>query len=670
MAQRKHSRAQRSSPGNAATRNLRPFSQVGLSNGLAYAVLIVFTLIAYANAWPDNLTFDDRVFVDSSRFSGLSPGDVLRFFTEDLWAASGSNSHLYRPLLLLLLAGESQVFGNWKEGYHLVNIGLHVLATLLVYGFVKQLLQNSGHQRNAAGQFALLAALLFGVHPIHTEVVNSIFNGSEILVTIGAVGGLSWFLNCSKIQPGKAWLGLSLIYLLVLFCRESSASLPLLAVAMLWLTRSDSWQLRLRACIPVVSLLLPLAIYLALRSHALGQDAIVQGSDLQNPEKLAHLIPLAHYGPGFGMARAPSALGTWFGASKVQLWPNLLQVHCNWPEMTARLALIAQAILGLHFGLERVLPAVVMWFEALKIQLWPHPLQVYYDWPEVNPWLALAAQAVLLAGALVAYLRKRPTFLIGLAFFYLALLPSSRIFGQDDIAPDLFDRFLYLPSVGFTIMLAFGFTLLGRKFSPNAAVVAALIITAVLLPLTWARNGDWANDILLLETDYQKLHHKGPILNALLAAHLQQKNPVRAAEICDAHLEAIHAGADMGAHCGSAYGQLGRFRDAERAYLSAARNPTSKVFAHFNLAMMYVHLGRKTEAEENFALAIEAEKKPFLRDYFKALSLIQLHPSDRGSLLDAKSLLEHALKLQPQHVESRKELDSLNQQLSQMPLAR
>jgi tetratricopeptide (TPR) repeat protein len=173
-----------------------------------------------------------------------------------------------------------------------------------------------------------------------------------------------------------------------------------------------------------------------------------------------------------------------------------------------------------------------------------------------------------------------------------------------------------------------------------------------------------------LETDYRKLHHKGPILSALLAGHLQQKNPVRAAEICDAHLEAIHAGADMGAHCGSAYGQLGRFQDAERAYLSATRDARSRVFAHFNLAMMYVHLGRRTEAEENFSLAFEAEKEPFLRDYFKALSLIQLHPSDRGSLLKAKSLLEHALKLQPQHVESRIELDSLNQQLSKIPLAR
>jgi hypothetical protein len=136
--------------------------------------------------------------------------------------------------------------------------------------------------------------------------------------------------------------------------------------------------------------------------------------------------------------------------------------------MNARLALFASTVHGLHFDVARVLPAVVMWFAALKIQLWPHPLQVYYDPPEVNVWLALAAQAVLLAGALVAYLRKSAMFLIGLAFFYLALLPSSRIIGQGAIVPELFDRScIYI--IGFTIMPAFGLSL-GAQTSPYAAV--------------------------------------------------------------------------------------------------------------------------------------------------------------------------------------------------------
>jgi len=620
MSQRKPSRTQRSLPGKATALNPRPSSKAGLRNGLAYAVLIVFALIAYANAWPDNLAFDDRVFADSSRFSGLSPGDVLRFFTEDLWAASGDDSSLYRPLLLVMIAAESQVFGGWMAGYHLVTIGLHVFATLLVYGFISQLLQICGQQRGEARQIALLAALLFGVHPIHTEVVNSVFNGSEILATIGVVGGLKWFLDYLDKQPVRAWLGLNLVYLLVLFCRESGAALPLLAVAILWLIRSDSWQHRLRACVPVVSLLLPLAIYLALRSHALGAAAVLQESRVPQPEEADQLISLARY--------------------------------------------------GMHFGLANLLPAAGMWFEALKIQLWPHPLQIYYDPPQTSIWLALAAQVAILASAIMAYVHKRPLFLIGLVFFYLAILPSSRIVGEPGLNPGLSDRALYLPSVGFAIVLAYGFRLLARKFSLNAAVIATLVITAVLIPLTLARNADWANDILLFETDYLKLRTKNPILNTMLAAQLREHNYARAVEICDKNRQVIFAGQGLGAHCGTAYGQVHRYRDAEQAYLSVKPGSMGAAFAHFNLAMMYIHLGRRAEAEEHIALAVAAEPKAFLRYYFKAVALIQMHPSDRNSLLDAQALLQQALELQPQHTESRKELELLNQRLSEEPSAR
>jgi len=620
MSQRKPSRTPRSISGKATALSLRSSSTAGLRNGLAYAVLIVFTLIAYANAWPDNLAFDDRVFADASRFSGLSPGDVLRFFTEDLWAARGDDTSLYRPLLLLAIAGESQVFGDWMAGYHLVNIGLHVLATLLVYGFISQLMQICGHQRGEARQFALLAALLFGVHPIHTEVVNSVFNGSEILVTIGVIGGLKWFQDCQDKQPAKAWLGLNLIYLLVLFCRESGAALPLLAVAIIWLTRADSWQLRLRACAPVVSLLLPLGIYLALRSHALGTEAMPQASAVAQPEKVGELLPLARY--------------------------------------------------GMDFRLAKFLPAVGLWFEALKMQLWPHPLQIYYDPPQTSVWLALAAQVAVLAGAVMAFVHKRPLFLTGLVFFYVAMLPSSGIIGGPGAYPGLADRIMYLPSVGFVIVLAFGLRLLAQKFSLNAAVIATLVITAVLIPLTWARNADWDNDILLFETDYSKLQSKAPILNTMLAAYLREHNYARAVEICDENRQAILAGHSAGVHCGSAYGQVGRFREAEQAYLSVASQSMGGVFADFNLAMMYIHLGRRAEAEEHIAAAIAAEPKAFLRNYFKAVALIQMHPSDRNSLLEAQALLQQALELQPQHVESRKELELLNQRLSEAPPAR
>lgn len=615
MSQRKPSRKQ-PLPRKAVKPEPRVSGRIGLNNRLAWALLSIFTFIAFANAWPDRLVFDDRVFADPGRFAALGPGDLLRFFTEDLWASTGDTSSLYRPLLLLLIAGEALLFGDWFAGYHLVNVSLHVLATVLVYGFATRLLRRCGHPKAEARQFAFLAALVFGVHPIHTEVVNSVFNASEILVTIGVAGGLSWFLDRQERQPVKAWAGLNLVFLLVLFCRESGAALPLLVVAMLWLTSTDSWLRRLRACAPVFTLLVPLGIYLALRSQALdGGGAAMPGGESAQESA----APLSDY--------------------------------------------------GLEFGFSKLQPAILLWFESLKQLVWPHPLQLYYDPSTVNVWLALAAQLALLATAVVAWLRRQPLLLAGLAFFYLAILPSSRIISEPGAQAMLSDRFLYLPSIGFVLVLAFALRLLARTTRFNVAALATLVISLAMIPLTWARNADWADEIRLFERDYARLQAKRPILDTLLSAHLREGNAARAAEICDENRQLIRDGHTFGTHCGSAYSQMGRYRDAEQAYLDV-KWASAKVFADFNLGLMYYHLGRRAEAEERIESAIAAEPTHFLKRYFRAVALIQMHPRDRAKLLEAQALLQQALELQPQHVDSRLELEALNLKLNEARPAR
>ena len=142
---------------------------------LPLLLLVLVTLAAYMNAWPDNLTLDDKLIAVSGYFSGLSLSGALHFFNEDLWAVLGGNSGLYRPLLMVTIAMDAYIYGDWVAGYHLSNILLHLLVTLLVYGFIRHLLLVSGGQSPLSDHIALLAAMVFGVHPVHTEVVNSIF---------------------------------------------------------------------------------------------------------------------------------------------------------------------------------------------------------------------------------------------------------------------------------------------------------------------------------------------------------------------------------------------------------------------------------------------------------------------------------------------------------------
>jgi hypothetical protein len=98
---------------------------------------------------------------------------------------------------------------------------LHLLVTLVVYG-LREVARTTTEPGPASDLYTLLAALVFAVHPVNTEVVNSIFNRSEMLVTLAGVGGLWWWLHFLRSRPARAWSGLALGYLLALFSKESA----------------------------------------------------------------------------------------------------------------------------------------------------------------------------------------------------------------------------------------------------------------------------------------------------------------------------------------------------------------------------------------------------------------------------------------------------------------
>ena len=561
---------------------------------LPVLILMLTTCLAYFNAWPDALALDDASFAIEDRFAYLSGADYLRFFTEDLWAASGLESGLYRPLLLVSLALDAAVFGDWIPGYHLINILLHVLVTLLVFGFCRQVLRCSNVSPAAAIPAACFAALVFAVHPVHAEAVNSIFNRSEMLVSIGVVGSLWWFLNNWRSDKRKAWAGLALAYFPVLLCKESGAVLPALAVLLIWLTGSGSARQKLRQSLPVLWLLLPLTLFLVLRANASGHEAAA----------------------GF----------------------------------------------ALHSGPNRLPDVVVMWFESLKLLVWPHPLTIFHALPSSNFWLAAGIQMVLAAAALVAGGRGRAGVLAGLSFFYIALLPASRIIGEPGMVPHVAERYLYLPSVGLAMTLALELPWLMKKLGRRSVFIASLAVLAIFISLTWARNQDWSSATNLAEHDYARDSSSGRIVETLVEALLAEGSYVRAAEICDQRAGELDENWFLSNSCGVAFYQTGRSDEAERAFLLATEGE-NEPSARFNLAGLYLKAGRRNAAREQFEAGIEAESVEFLQQYRQADMLIQMFPTGRSELLEARAHLETAIELQPQFFLARRKLAELNRLL-------
>jgi len=298
------------------------------------------------------------------------------------------------------------------------------------------------------------------------------------------------------------------------------------------------------------------------------------------------------------------------------------------------------------------------------MMIWPHPLLIYHARPGTGLWIALLLHLTLLCVAVVFYLKNRSELLVGLIFFYVAILPSSRIFGEADAYPILAERYLYLPSAGLAIALAFALKCVVQRFTLRTAVVLTSVMTILLTPVSWARNAEWASDILLDEADYRRGKQHGRILQALVGDHLAAKSYPRAVEICDKHPEALEGKWMMSKSCGEAYYRTGRHSDAEQAYFLAMGDHNGLGMVHYDLASMYVRLGRKSDAKKHFEEAIATEKKPFLKELRTALMLIQLYPSDRARLLAARQHVERAISMQPQSYQARQILEQLDERLN------
>ncbi|HEY4313838.1 MAG TPA: tetratricopeptide repeat protein [Pirellulales bacterium] len=90
-----------------------------------------------------------------------------------------------RPLVNLSFALNYAIDGKWPTGYRVVNVTLHILSTLLLWSIVRRTLRLEyfqGRFDQVAGLLGFLAALLWAVHPLHTESIEYVTQRTELMV--------------------------------------------------------------------------------------------------------------------------------------------------------------------------------------------------------------------------------------------------------------------------------------------------------------------------------------------------------------------------------------------------------------------------------------------------------------------------------------------------------
>jgi Tfp pilus assembly protein PilF len=533
--------------------------------------LALLTGLAYANAAPKALVFDDETMLGpNARVGGVR--SIPQLFRVSARDAAGGNRRLYRPLAMATLSLDRSLYRGDPRGYHVTSILLHVAATLVLFRLLSAL--------GASGKGAFLAALVFGVHPIHTEAVDVAFNRSELLACLFVLGALAWLWRGQERRPYAALAGATALYLLALLSRESAVTLPLLAALLLVLLRpTASPREQLSRVAPLLVLAIPLGLYLALRGMALG-------------------------GPGGGALQSLWAEGIGSAQGRTQ-----------------RLALLAVTLRD-HW----------------RMLVWPWPLRASYeDYVGTGLRWAPAFHAALL-GLAMASRRRAPALTVGILFFYVALLPSSRLFADPAI---LAERFLYLPSAGMMIPLAFGLSRLDQAHK-RAATALGLALVAVLLPLTWKRNQAWHSREALWEAEFRVSDRDWRVLLNLSQVRLRQGRLEEALALSDRGLQLAPGKTGFHTNRGIALASVGRLAEAEAAFARAAEQGQD-AGAWANLARLHAATGRTPRAEQAYREAMAREADPALRYVLEAEMWLHCR-ADRAR---ARAAYEAALALSP-----------------------
>ena len=183
-----------------------------MKESLRIGLFLAVAGLVYANALRNDFTMDDGIYI-------LGNPQVTHSSMRGLFAPHGV-SNVFRPVTFASFALNWRLGGARPFGFHLFNLILHVGASLLLCLLLEALLGASP----AGKAVAFAAALVFAVHPLHTEAVSSVVGRAELL----AAGFLfaAWILHLSDQQ-----IPALICFILALLSKESAVIfLPLLLV--------------------------------------------------------------------------------------------------------------------------------------------------------------------------------------------------------------------------------------------------------------------------------------------------------------------------------------------------------------------------------------------------------------------------------------------------------
>ncbi len=588
------------------TTDTAPKKKFSITTTLCIALALI-SFVVYFNTLRGGFVLDDSVVTtkNSIVMSGFK-GIPELLVTPRMKGVAYFKNDNYRPLSLVMFAAEVELFGVNPAPMHFFNILFFAGCIVLLFLFFDKLFDRK------KTIVALIAALLFALHPIHTEVVANIKSRDEIMCFFFAFAALNLFLDYMKKGKFLLLIAGTILMFLSLVSKETSFTLLAIIPLIFFFIRNED---RKRAIFIMAGVLVAAAVFMVIRTKVLN---------------------------AFNCS-----------TSAVEFIDNAL-VRAN--------------------GMERFATPILILGKYLYLLIIPYPLNNDYCFNSIpyvgfgNIWVLLSL-TIYVGMAVVAGIRFFKKHDDPWAFAIIFYLVTLSLFSNIPflIGAEMGERFLFYASVGFC--LAAGLAIekwIIKKEMPLPEYLKYTPLLAVMVPvclaftgLTVSRNADWKDNYTLFKTDLEKAPNDSR-LNFYLGDELAEnifpaeKDPVKQKEIITESIRLLNRSlaifpefTDAHTEAGKAHFLANNYDSAIYHYTTAiAQSPYQSIAAN-NLGTVYLRQQRYREAIGAYLLALKINPGFVQAFYNLGCCYVQTHQYDSAIIA-----LEKTLAMAPGYAEA------------------
>jgi protein O-mannosyl-transferase len=416
-------------------------------------LVAVFAFLIYSNTLNHDYVLDDFGLIKENTQTKQGAKAIPQIFKSSYrFGMNMTDLQLYRPLTKAMFALEWDIAPDTPALGHWMNVIFYALSCLILFHVL------SLYFKNLFVPF--VAALLFAVHPLHTEVVANIKSRDEIMTFLLCFSAAGFFYSYVMKDSSKALLAGLACYFIALFSKESSitfiAVIPLMFYFFTPATKKQYWRV-LGGMIGLT------VVFLLIRRSVLG-------------------------------------------------------------GVTPEIPLIDNSLMAIDSFIGRRINAIYILGQYLKLMIFPDTLIAdasYNHFPEVSftNWKFLLTLGILLAAAVYAIVnfKKKDPMSFAILYFFVTVSIVSNVVIM--IGTNYGERLMYMPLLGFCLVVAILFQRIFKLSAVTSTIQSAgaffntykipvlisLFIAIAFGVRSMERNNDWKDNLSLYSSDVQKV---------------------------------------------------------------------------------------------------------------------------------------------------------------------